>query len=73
MAEKSPAELRRMAAQCREQAREASPNRARQLRRSAGALMQQARRLELFQHAKEVGRSNVTLASFREHLRGSLA
>jgi hypothetical protein len=35
--------------------------------------MQQARRLELFQHAKEVGRSNVTLASFREHLRGSLA
>lgn len=62
-------ELRELAADCLEQARESGPRRAKQLRECARNFSRQALRTLLFEHSKEVGRSNVSLASFREHLR----
>jgi hypothetical protein len=65
-------ELRELAESCRVGARGASPARARQLRESARIFLRQARRLALFEHSKEIGRNNVTTASFREYLRKQL-
>jgi hypothetical protein len=65
----TPQALRDSARRCRAQARNASPARATQLRESARIFLQQARQLALFEHSKEIGRNNVTTASFREYLR----
>ncbi|WP_329060504.1 hypothetical protein [Amycolatopsis sp. NBC_01480] len=65
----TPQELRERATSCRVRAQDASPARAQQLRECARIFLQQARRLALFEHSKEIGRMNVTTASFREYLR----
>ncbi len=66
-------DYRAMAADCRSQARAAGASRARQLRECARTFMQLALRQQLFEYGKQVGRSQVTLASFREHLRAERA
>ncbi len=66
---KSAAELRAMARRSLDQARLGPPRRAAQKRQSAQQLLRQARAQELFEFSQKVGRANVTLAAFREHLR----
>ncbi|WP_410659477.1 hypothetical protein [Amycolatopsis sp. lyj-112] len=58
-----------MAASCRTKARAAGPVRAQELRDCARTFTQQALRLELFVHSKQIGQAHVTRASFRDHLR----
>lgn len=70
---KSATELRSLAANCAAQARQAGPRRAAQLRECAQSFRRQARRLELLDHSRNVGRANVTPASYREHLRARRA
>lgn len=65
----SSQDLRARAAQCRTRADDAGPHRAAQLRDCARTYRRQALEADLFEHGKQVGRANVTLASFREHLR----
>ncbi|GAA3587223.1 hypothetical protein GCM10022222_84840 [Amycolatopsis ultiminotia] len=62
-------DYRAQAAACRCQARNASPPRATQLRECAKTFLREARRLDLFEHSKQVGPANVTAASFRTYLR----
>lgn len=69
---KTPQELRALAADCATRARQSGPRRAQQLRAATAAFTRQALRAELFHHSKTVGRANVTLSSFREHLRAHL-
>jgi hypothetical protein len=66
-------DLRAWAADCLTRARAAGPARAQQLRKCARDFTRTALRLELFEHGKQVGRANVTQASFREHLRAQHA
>lgn len=66
-------EFRALAADCRSRARAAGPNRAQQLRECAREFARAALRLELFNHSKQIGRTRVTTASFREHLRARRA
>lgn len=66
---KSAAELRRLAASSRDRVRRSGPAQARQLREAAAHAVRQALRAELYEHGRTVGRANVTLASFRAHLR----
>lgn len=72
--ETTATEFRELAADCRARARAATnPTRDRQLRECARTFMRQALRLELFEHSKQVGRSQVTQGSFRKHLRAQRA
>lgn len=66
-------EFRAMAASCRSRARTAGPVRAQQLRDCARIFAQQALRLELFVHSKQIGQVHVTQATFRDHLRAQRA
>jgi hypothetical protein len=65
----SSQDLRALAANCQARAEDAGPQRAAQLRDCVRAYRRQALESDLFEHGKQVGRANVTLASFREHLR----
>lgn len=69
----SPTELRSLAADCVRRARLSNPSRAAQLRQCAKEFRRQAREQLLFEHCKALGRSNVTSATFREHLRAARA
>lgn len=68
---KSARELRQMADTCLANARTAGPERARQLRQGARAFRAQALRQLLTEHSLQVGRANVTQASFRQFVRES--
>lgn len=65
---KSSAQLRTMATRCLERARNGHPDAA-TLRHVASVLRRDAVKADLFAHGQSVGRSNVTIASFRDYLR----
>ncbi len=65
---KSSAQLRAMATRCLERARNGHPDAA-TLRHVARVLRRDALTADLLAHGRSVGRSNVTIASFREYLR----
>ncbi|HET6285761.1 MAG TPA: hypothetical protein VFG15_03285 [Amycolatopsis sp.] len=67
------ADYRAMAAECRAKAADAQGQRAVQLRDCARTFMRLALRQALADHSQQVGRRQVTAASFREHLRATRA
>lgn len=67
----SPTELRSLAADCVRRARLANTSRGAQLRQCAKEFLRQAREQLLFEHCKDLGRPNVTSATFREYLRAA--
>lgn len=66
---KTSQQLRALARDATNRARQAPAAEASRLRAYARALHRRTLRAELFRHSKELGRANVTIASFREHLR----
>lgn len=71
---KTSQQLRALACDATNRARQAPAAEASRLRVYARALHRRALhrralRAELFRHSKELGRASVTIASFREHLR----
>jgi hypothetical protein len=66
-------DLRARATDCLTRAMQAGPQRAAQLRGCAKQYRQRAIRIDLFEHGKQVGPHNVTVASFRRYLRDARA